>query len=349
MPLTGIYEMAPMQRRRGWVAAGAAGGKLDKLMAGRPHGSWLGVVMRKLILAGACALAIAPGAASALSFTYTYDGATIQSWTVPISGVYAITAYGAQGGGQAHYGWLGGNGAEVGGDIRLTAGTVLNIVVGGVGEPGVGIRGAAGGGGGAFVYEGLPPARPLLVAGGGGGAADLGGGGAGHAGTSGEAGSAHSGIGGAGGANGSGGSNAGGGGGGGAGWFGNGAGLEGGSGPPSFSGGQGFSLAPAGGFGGGGGPGGTQAGGGGGYSGGGGGVDPGYAGGGGGSYIGAAFFNTTAQAGFNSGDGSVFIELIPPSQVIGAPEPGSWTLMILGVGLVGGVMRTRREAAPRLA
>ncbi len=88
----------------------------------------------------------------------------IQTWTVPVTGIYRIEAKGAQGGGQAPI-KFGGKGASMRGDFNLTAGTVLKILVGQQGSSGFGCYG---GGGGSFVTDSLN--TPLVVAGGGGGA-----------------------------------------------------------------------------------------------------------------------------------------------------------------------------------
>lgn len=97
------------------------------------------------------------------SVTVTVTGG-IQSWTVPASGTYTITATGAQGA-SGDTGFVGGRGAQVSGQFNLTAGQVLQLVVGqqGVGQSS-GTNG--GGGGGSFVVS---SGTPLLVAGGGGG------------------------------------------------------------------------------------------------------------------------------------------------------------------------------------
>ncbi|MGB7098626.1 MAG: DUF642 domain-containing protein, partial [Xanthobacteraceae bacterium] len=63
---------------------------------------------------------------------FSEDGA-IDTFTVPTSGTYVITAIGATGGGLAT-GYTGGAGAEVEGTFTLTAGDVLQILVGGVGS-----------------------------------------------------------------------------------------------------------------------------------------------------------------------------------------------------------------------
>ena len=114
----------------------------------------------------------------------------------------------AQGGGGATRP-NGGLGAFVSGDISLTQGTALEIVVGGQGVNGTDFY-AGGGGGGSFVYVAGAP-QPLAVAGGGGGGGGGSpidsGGGPGQNGTSGQAGFdvSNSGYGGYGGSDGSGG------------------------------------------------------------------------------------------------------------------------------------------------
>lgn len=97
------------------------------------------------------------------SVTVTVTGG-IQSWTVPATGTYTITATGAQGA-SGDSGFVGGRGAQLSGQFNLTAGQVLQLVVGqqGVGQSS-GTNG--GGGGGTFVVS---AGTPLLVAGGGGG------------------------------------------------------------------------------------------------------------------------------------------------------------------------------------
>jgi hypothetical protein len=243
--------------------------------------------------------------------TTTFDATgSIQSETITNSGTYAITVDGAQGGNIAG-GGNGGLGAAVSGDIYLTAGTVLEIVVGGEGGAGERFESGGGGGGGSFVFAGSDPNdllndTLLAVAGGGGGGGSQGAGGGG--GTSGSSGNPVSGQqsdgqghGGADGAAGTGGTMTNGGGGGGytggsGGGFGDGETLG-----TSFSGGAG-NGGGAGGFGGGGG-GGLGGGGGGGYGGGGGGYSTG-SGGGGGSYD-ADLTGAMAQSATHSGAGFV--------------------------------------------
>ncbi len=292
--------------------------------------------MRLILLAGVAGWALALGAGRARAEVFSFDG-LVQTYTVPTTGLYDITAFGAQGGTNPNAVSDGGLGAEVIGAVRLTQGTVLDVVVGGRGSSSSSF--ATGGGGGSFVF--VPGAvLPLVVSGGGGGGGDGGNGSPGLSGTAG--GTGGGGGGGAGGANGNGG-DAGAssfglaGGAGGGGWKSGGqAGTgnyssTGGSGPPGFAGGSGFY---GGGFGGGGGGGGDGGGGGGGYSGGGGGQNHyGYGGGGGGSYLVASAIDRVLTAGVNSGNGSVTISAVP--------EPAA--LALLGSGLFAlGLSRRRR-------
>ena len=97
----------------------------------------------------------------------TLDGAVsvengIQHWTVPFSGVYRITATGAQGA-SGQLGRQGGRGARMTGEFLLIAGTTVRVVVGQVGQ--MNNRGGSGGGG-SFVVEAT---EQLLIAAGGGG------------------------------------------------------------------------------------------------------------------------------------------------------------------------------------
>jgi PEP-CTERM motif len=281
-----------------------------------------------------------PGASADLTFSYT---GSVQTYTVVTTGTYEIDSAGAQGGGGTQS--SGGLGALISGDVVLTAGTQLEIVVGGVGRNGAPTAAGGGGGGGSFVFL-LNASLPLIVAGGGGGGGGapfaIINGGSGQTGTAGQNGfgTGGGGSGGTAGTGGGGGTNSiGVNGGGGGGWFGNGTsgsagefGLSGGGGfgPPTFAGGTGFSSINGGGYGGGGGGGGNGAGGGGGYSGGGGGSGggSGLSGGGGGSYFDPTFTNVVTTAGANSGDGSVTITLEPAT----VPEPS--TLVSAGLGLI---------------
>ena len=97
---------------------------------------------------------------------YKYTGSA-QFVTVAVTGEYDIVAFGAQGGGTPA-GGTGGLGAEIGGDLELTADEKLEIIVGGAGGTSAGNPG--GGGGGSFVLANIGGTyTPLIVAGGGGG------------------------------------------------------------------------------------------------------------------------------------------------------------------------------------
>jgi hypothetical protein len=165
---------------------------------------------KAFLLAGASALAILASAAKANAETFVFTGAA-QSFTASVSGEYAVELLGASGGNASNSGGTitGGPGAEVSGDIFLTANEDLTLFVGGQG--GSGTLGG-GGGGGSFVFYGT---RVLAVAGGGGGGGAVvgAGGGPGLAGTGGGAGTGpRPGEGGAGGTGGGGGFDGGGGG-----------------------------------------------------------------------------------------------------------------------------------------
>src|SRR2546422_732892 len=73
--------------------------------------------------------------AQAQSTNFTYTGG-FQTWTVPATGVFTITAFGAQGGSGGGGSPSGGFGAEIGGNFSLTNGQVLTIAVGGAGVGG---------------------------------------------------------------------------------------------------------------------------------------------------------------------------------------------------------------------
>jgi len=94
-------------------------------------------------------------------WNFNYTG-SIVSWTVPQDGLYQITAYGAQGG------YNGGLGASMGGVINLSAGEVLDILVGQQGQGASNqVLFGGGGGGGSFVVGSNN--TPLIIAGAGGG------------------------------------------------------------------------------------------------------------------------------------------------------------------------------------
>jgi hypothetical protein len=320
---------------------------------------------RLAFLASAAALAIgASGAGSAAAKTFVYTG-QIASWTVPQTGLYQVRAWGAQGGGATYPDFpagAGGLGAEVGGDVRLHAGEVLIVVVGGVGT--TSLAESANGGGGASWLFAPGASRPMVVAGGGGGegwAGALDSGGPGQVTPQGQAGDG-GGAGGGAGKGGRGGGMAGGGGGGG--WLAVGGSSSakfplvatGGDGGPSFAGGRirgdgamagdpGHVDLLTGGFGGGGGSGWSGGGGGGGYGGGGGGgatggPGDGGGGGGGGSWLADGFSNIAEASGVRLGDGMVSIAGV-------TPEPATWGLMLIGVGGLGAVLRRRRAIHAR--
>jgi len=291
-------------------------------------------------LGSAVVLVIWDQVASGQSYDFNYTG-SFQSWTVPVTGVYTITAFGAQGGEGLYHvpgSILGGFGAKITGDFNLTAGVELSIAVGGRGfDSWTG----GGGGGGSFVAS---SGIALLIAGGGGGGGYFSGGGSGMIASSGGSGDSgppqYSGSGGLGGSSGNGGGSGLMGGvefaGGGGGFAGNGGSS------PNATGGLGFSAGllggtnvfsglPSGGFGGGGGYS-AGGGGGGGYSGGGGGGA--YGGGGGGGSFNTGV-NQTGVAGYQAGNGFVQIVLVP--------EPSSFALA--GLGVAAFVIRGLRSRA----
>ena len=89
----------------------------------------------------------------------TYFGYTgsVEEYTIPKSAFYFVAAIGAQGGSGNGGAEAGGDGAAVGGEVYLTQGTDLDIVVGGAGTAIGGFE--AGGGGGSFVWD--PVAIPV--------------------------------------------------------------------------------------------------------------------------------------------------------------------------------------------
>jgi hypothetical protein len=105
-----------------------------------------------------------------LSGFVTINTAGYQEFIVPVTGTYLITAYGASGGTQPEYSASVSYGALISGNITLTAGTKLIIVIGQRGANGASSDNEAGSGGGTFVAYGnsYSVALPLIVAGGGG-------------------------------------------------------------------------------------------------------------------------------------------------------------------------------------
>jgi hypothetical protein len=299
---------------------------------------------RAMLLAGVSALAILACAGGAKADPpFTTPG--MFSFVAPATGEYSLEAFGASGGDTPSEGTSGGLGAEVSGDLFLTAGQDLTLFVGGHGQNGVS-DGTGGGGGGSFVFFGT---NVLAVAGGGGGAGMLEDGRSGQSGTSGQNGALYGGAGGTSGNGGGGGTyysrgigfNGGGGAGvnsGAAGFGGDGAGPASGFGGQFPNGGAGYSggAGSGGGYGGGGGGGSVGGGGGGGFSGGGGGGGAhfGYGGGGGGSYLASLFTGQVLTGGVNSGgDGSISITAVP--------EPSTWAMTLAGFARLGWLARMR--------
>jgi PEP-CTERM motif len=302
---------------------------------------------RKLLLAGASAVAILVAANAAGAKSYTIPG--MYTFTVPTTGEYAIDLVGASGGSNFAAnppgGLPGGLGAEVFGDVMLQAGEKLVLYVGGhgqdVGGSGHPAEGGAGGGGGSFIVG-------FGDAGGGGGAGLNQAGGAGLAGSGSGAGGGTGGGASVYGQGGGGGTFASGGnGGGGAAYNGRASGDDGISGSGAGSGaggifphgGDGSTSGGVGGYAGGGGGGDSGGGGGSGYSGGGGGGDGG-GGGGGGSYLASFFTNKQYFAGVSSPGGEITIYRLAGSPV---PEPSTWAMTFAGFASLGWLARHRRR------
>lgn len=105
---------------------------------------------------------------SSLSGSVTVGTQGYQTWIVPTSGSYVITAAGAAGGSGNNGTYLGGNGAVASSTINLVQGDSITIVVGQSGLPST-ISGGGGGGGSYIVRSGSVNGL-MLAAGGGGGA-----------------------------------------------------------------------------------------------------------------------------------------------------------------------------------
>jgi len=125
-------------------------------------------IQRFALLAGGALLSVIVSAAGAKATTivFTTTG-SIVSFTAPVTGVYDIDAFGAQGG--VNTGIVvnsAGLGAEAGGQFSLTAGQMISILVGGQGGNGRGLDGGGGGGGGSFVELANSPNTLLVAAGG---------------------------------------------------------------------------------------------------------------------------------------------------------------------------------------
>ena len=299
--------------------------------------------MKFSLLAGSslATLLAAAGVANAGPVVFSSSTPGLASFTVATSGIYDILVKGAQGGiplvltvsgGSAGVAGLGGTES---GDLALTAGEQLSIMVGGEGSTPSGLPagGSAGGGGGSFVVA-VTGNTPLAIAGGGGGGAFI-------PATKSAGTSAASGTGGAGGSVGA--------------FSAGGGGFSGAGGsvavpPPAggasfLSGGAGGSgyYGANGGAGGGGGGGANGGGGGGGYNGGGGGYYAGV-GGSGSNFLSALATNGTSTVGTNSGNGYVSITYL--SAPVAAPEPGSAALLGAGLAGLAGAFVVRRRRLP---
>ena len=121
-------------------------------------------IFRRALLVSSVALAVTPATSLAQTYTFTNNGA-IQTWIVPQSGKYSVTATGAQGA-SAQTGFAGGLGAQVSDTFNFTSGQLYKIAVGGAGQ--VDANGCNGGGGGGTFFVNSSN-TPWLVAGGGGG------------------------------------------------------------------------------------------------------------------------------------------------------------------------------------
>jgi hypothetical protein len=102
-------------------------------------------------------------------FNMTVNG--IQRWTVPATASYRITAAGAAGQTNSNA-YAGGTPATIQGDIDLTQGEIILILVGQLGNSNTAHGNENGGGGGSFVVRDAGTA-PLVIAGGGGGAPSI--------------------------------------------------------------------------------------------------------------------------------------------------------------------------------
>jgi hypothetical protein len=100
------------------------------------------------------------------AFFNTTNG--VQLWTVPITGVYSIECFGAQGADDVRITVAGGLGAVVRGNFVLTKGDQYSIVVGQRGTTQTNGWGGGGGGGGTFVWKTGVTTQPVIVSGGGG-------------------------------------------------------------------------------------------------------------------------------------------------------------------------------------
>lgn len=127
------------------------------------------------VASGGVAAVVVPSA-PAVNESFT---ALTQTWTVPATGSYMLSAVGASGGYALYSNGNnnpGGRAAQVSGTFTLNKDAVIKIVVGRPGGDMSRTDRAGGGGGGTYIYN-QTTSTPLLIAGGGGGAgqyADLG-------------------------------------------------------------------------------------------------------------------------------------------------------------------------------
>ena len=104
-----------------------------------------GLTMKsKYLFAGLMAVAVMASGASATSLQFGYTGG-LQQQEITTSGTYYILLAAAEGGSAA--GGLGGGGSLIAGSVNLTAGTVLDLIVGQSGATGNFGTGWGGGGG----------------------------------------------------------------------------------------------------------------------------------------------------------------------------------------------------------
>lgn len=116
------------------------------------------------------------GSSNSINMDFNYTGTSVE-YTIPYTGIYTLTAQGAQGGNYGSY--SGGAGGSATGRFWLTQGEVLTCTVGGTdGFNGGGASTAYGNGGGYTVFS-SDKKGVLLIAGGGGGASQNGNGGIG--------------------------------------------------------------------------------------------------------------------------------------------------------------------------
>ncbi len=104
---------------------------------------------------------------TAVTKSFAYKSSA-QTYTIPYTGYYDITAYGAQGAGS------GGKGGKIVGRVKLTKGNVITVVTGGTDGTNGGGAGLYKGGGSTIIKKGN--ANLIIAAGGGGGSAGTAGG-----------------------------------------------------------------------------------------------------------------------------------------------------------------------------